>query len=309
MNNHELLANLAQDFYFLQLSLSELSEKYHLSRYLVNKYLEDARKEGIVTITISSPIERSFELEKQFKTLFDIPQIYIIKDVEDGNSESLIKFAAKRIESHILNSQTVGTVWGETIFRIIDYFTPQEHSDLVFTQMMGENRKYHSAAGSMRMVEKAAKQFSAQYVTLSGPLYITNPAVRKGMTEEIASQPAFTTAKRMDLIFSGLGTLASVNSIPIWEQHTNEIFPDINLGAIAGMAYGRPYDINGNILVTPENDCVFGVDMKTIFQTPKRVGVVKSKFKTQATLGALRGKFFTELIISESIAERILAEL
>ena len=49
--------------------------------------------------------------------------------------------------------------------------------------------------------------------------------------------------------------------------------------------------------------------MKTIFQTPKRVGVVKSKFKPQATLGTLRGKFFTELIISESIAERILAEL
>lgn len=310
MNNHELLAQLSQDYYLSQLTLSELSEKYALSRYLVNKYLEDARKQGIVTITISAPINRDFELERQFQQLFDISRIYIIKDGEHlEDKEAIIKFAADRIHSRIIDSQTVGLLWGETMFDVIGHFPPQPVPNLVLTQLMGENRKYNSAAGSMRMVEKAAKQFSAEYITLSGPLYIVNPAIREGMEHEIASQAAFAAARKMDLVFSGLGTLASVNSIPLWRAHTSEIFPDVNLGAIAGMAYGRPYDINGKLLVSPENDSIFGVDMKTILQTPHRIGVVRSKFKTQATLGALRGKFFTELIISESIANRILAEL
>ncbi|MFV0555924.1 MAG: sugar-binding transcriptional regulator [Lactovum sp.] len=309
INNQELLAHIAQDYYLSQLSLNDLVKKYNLSRYLINKYLEDAKNEGIVSITITSPIDRSFELEKQFKQLFNIPHIYIVKDNEEDNNKALIKFASERVQSRIINSQIVGTLWGETIYRVVENFTTQELKNLIVTQVMGENRKYHSLAGSMRMVEKVAKKFSAEYVTLSGPLYIINPTTRQGMMNEPSSQPALSTAQKTDLIFTSLGTLSSINSIPTWKQEIINIFPNINLGAVAGVIYGRPYDIEGNLLIKAEEDCVFGVDLKTILQTPNRVGIVKSKFKTRATLGALRGQFFTELIISESVAYRILAEL
>jgi DNA-binding transcriptional regulator LsrR (DeoR family) len=41
---------------------------------------------------------------------------------------------------------------------------------------------------------------------------------------------------------------------------------------------------------------------------PRRFAIVTSKFKTRATLGALRGGLLTDLVTSEAVANRIVAE-
>ncbi|MBM7543620.1 sugar-binding transcriptional regulator [Periweissella beninensis] len=306
----EMLANLAQDYYLSNLSLADLTEKYHLSRYLINKYLDDAKLEGIVTINIASPTARNLELEQHFEKKFNIKNCYIIKDTvnPNDNEENIIKYAAKQIELLIAQSHIVGTTWGETIYNITSHFETSILEDVKFTQFMGENMKYNSAAGSMRMVERVASKFSAEYITMVGPLYITDDRTRIGLVREISSQPAFAAASRMDLIFAGFGTLSSVNSIPAWRQNINKIFPNISLDQIAGMLYGRPYDIYGNFL-NVNDDKIFGIDLPTVLATPRRFCVLKSKFKTRAALGALRGNMLTDFVTNESLAHRILTEM
>ena len=49
------LADIARDFYLGQLTITQLSEKYQLSRYLITKALNEARAAGIVRITKSRP--------------------------------------------------------------------------------------------------------------------------------------------------------------------------------------------------------------------------------------------------------------
>lgn len=311
MDNHiKLLTKLAQDYYISNLSIGELVEKYNISRYLINKYLDDAKKEKIVTININTPVERQTELERTFHDFFDIESIYVIKDndLSEGQSANLIQFAASELFHHIKDSHITATTWGGTMYDVIEKLPKEVLQDHIFTQFIGENRKYKSEAGSMRMVQKIADNFSANYLTLSGPLYITNPNTRQGMLNDIASQETMTAAQNIDLIFCGLGTLASINSIPTWRDNIDLIFSNINTDDIAGMIFGRPYDRQGHFL-NMENDCTFGIDLDTILKIPKRIGIVKSKFKSQSTIGALRGKFFTELIISESVARRILSEI
>lgn len=309
-DHNKFLAALAQDYYLLDMSIGDIANKYQISRYLVNKYLSDAKAEKIVTIKISQQLERQIDLENKFHELFDIENIYIIKDSDLVNreNETLLNFSANRVLQYIKNSHIVGTVWGGTIYDIIERLPKEKIENLLFTQFVGENRKYNSQAGSMRMVQKIADKFSATYTTLSGPLYILNNEVRLGMLSDIASLEAMSAASHMDFIFCGLGTIDSVKSIPIWNEYFRQIFPKINSGDIAGMAYGRPYDINGNFL-NPSHDFTFGIDLQTILNVPHRLCVVKSKFKSHATLGALRGKFFTELIITESVARKVLSEI
>lgn len=310
MDQHELLANLAQDYYLSQLSLAELAEKYHLSRYLVNKYLDDARREGIVTINIAAPNPRNLELEKVFQKTFDIPHIYILKDniSPTETTENILNYSAHQLAPMIAQSKVVGLTWGGTIFNIINYFPVSVPEHVTFTQFIGENMKYKSAAGSMRMVELAAARFSAEYLTMTGPLYIIDDATREKMAQEIAVQPAFAASKQMDLLFTTLGTMASLESIPTWNENLDMILGDINHGDVAGMLYGRPFDVNGNFL-NPDHDKVFGLSVDEIMETPRRFGIVKSKFKTSAALGALRGKFLTDMVTTESIARRILSEM
>ncbi|WP_219323972.1 sugar-binding domain-containing protein, partial [Oenococcus oeni] len=49
-------------------------------------------------------------------------------------------------------------------------------------------------------------------------------------------------------------------------------------------------------------------NIKSILSVPRRIAFTNSKFKARAMLGALRGRLLTDIIIDESIAQRILME-
>lgn len=307
--HRDLLANIAQDYYLTKLPISEISQKYNLSRYLISKYLEEALSTDLVSITINSELARNGELEYKLHELFEIDHLTVLKDpVNPDQRENTINVvAAKQMQTIINSSHVIGLTWGDTIFRVIDHFVSETRPDLIFTQFIGENMKYNSSAGSMRMVQKAGAKYDAPYQTIVGPLYVLNDHTRHALTQEPALLSAFNTANRMDLLLSGVGTLASVDSIPVWHNHKAEIFPGINENQIAGLVFGRPYDIDGNFL-NIGSDKTFGIPLNTVLSVPRRFGVVQSKFKARATLGALRGKLFTDLVMDESVALRILAE-
>lgn len=303
------LALIAQDYFLSQMSIADISKKYDISRYLITKSINEALDSGLVKIEINAPVARNFELELTFQKHFGIEHIYILKTAEkpDENSENIIQFASEQASLLINESKVVGLTWGSTIYNMIDHFNGTIRDDLVFTQFLGENMKYNSSAGSTRMVEKAASKFSSKYVTMVGPLYIVNDNVRSSLKNEPALLQAFKYANRMDAIFTGIGTLSSIDSIYAWKNHKQEIFPDVNRDEIAGMVFGRPIDINGTFL-NSLNDKTFGIDTETILAVPRRLAVVKSKFKSRAALGALRGHLFTDVIMDESNANRILME-
>ena len=71
--------------------------------------------------------------------------------------------------------------------------------------------------------------------------------------------------------------------------------------------YGRPYDENGNML-NIQNDKIVGLSLDEIMSVPRRVALAQDKSKSLAIRGALRGHLITELIMSESVAFRVLSE-
>ncbi|GAP02686.1 regulatory protein [Fructobacillus pseudoficulneus] len=305
-----LLAQISEDYYLNKLSFGDISTKYKISRYLINKYLNEAVKAGIVKIEIASTANRNSQLEQVFKEKFPNTTCYIIQDdtTTTATSELISNYAANLVIKHLSHdSHTVGMTWGDTMYSLIDSITSNPLDHVKFTQFVGENMKYNSTAGSVRIVERAAKKVAGEFLTLPAPLYLSNDDVRNGLYEAVAIKQTLETAKTMDTILTGLGTIASLESISIWNQNINKLFPDVKLGEVAGMVYGRPYDIQGNIL-NVGSDKVVGLDMNTILAVPKRVGVVRSKSKAKATIGALRGSFVTDLIMSESLAYRILNE-
>lgn len=300
----QLLGNLAQDYYLSKMAISDISKKYHLSRYLIMKYLDEAISSGIVDINIHTKYDRNVILERTLMHHFPINHLFVIKDPTNPleRDEVVTSFAANQVQSLISNSRIVGLTWGETIYSILDHFNKQTGEQLIFTQFMGENMKYHSSAASMRMVQKAASKYDAPYYTIPGPLYILNNSARKALYKEPAFTAAFKSANQMDLVICGLGTLQSINSIAAWHDHITDIFPGVDTKAIAGMAFGRPFDIKGQFLIEDKKDKTFSLPLQQILQVPRRLAIVQRKTKYRAALGALRGGLFTDMILTESVA-------
>lgn len=303
-----LLTAIAQDYYLSGMTISALANKYHVSRYYIEKYIDEAQQVGLVKITIAAPTQRLAHLESRLRQAFPTSQTFVIKDATNPTetTEHVISYAAQQIQNMIADCRTTGLAWGGTIYDVIQHFSAANQPELVFTQFMGENMKYNSRAGSTQMVEMAANKFGAAYHTLVGPLYVFNPAVRRGLAKEPANRPAMTAAHHMDMTITGIGTMASIDSIPAWHDQRTAIVPAPMLNAVAGVLFVRPYTIQGHF-IAPEKTPIFGVSLPSILAVPHRVGIVTSKFKTDATLGALRGGLLTDIFMSESVANRIIA--
>lgn len=312
MNHEELIVAIAEDYYLNKASFSEISKKYNLSRYLINKYLNDGLKQGLVRIDIKSNSYRNQQLEQVFAEHFPDVRVIIIKDADNELdtlqrvAENSAHFAEKLITAN--HPTTIGLAWGEAVYSLIDNFSNIPLDNTEFVQFIGENMKYHSTVGSTRMVERAATKFSCEFRTLPAPLYVINNAVRAGLREEPATKATLEIAKHMQMLITGLGTINSLHSIQTWQDNLDAILPTTDLSTVAGVIYGRPYDINGHFL-NPNDDKAFGLALADTLATPIRFCVVRGKFKSLATIGALRGKLVTDIVISESLAYRMLLDI
>jgi Transcriptional regulator, contains sigma factor-related N-terminal domain len=309
--NTSLLVDLAQDYYLNHLNLGDISKKYHISRYKISKYLTEAVDKKIVTINISSPFSRSSDLENKLKAKFPDPNFYVLKNTEDiaHENDRFYSFAAKYLQDLIDGKKIIGLTWGDTIYHVIDSFQTVAKDNIVFTQFIGENGKHNSLAGTMRMVQKVATKYNGKFLTIDAPLYIVNKEARNLLALEPAIQPTLATAKQLDLIFTSVGTIDSINSIDSWNNSKDVLFEKVNPNSIAALVYGRPIDKMGNLLINEADDKVFGIDFKKVLEVPTRVAIVNDKFKSSSLNAALQGNYFTDIILNEPTANKMLAEL
>ncbi|MCT3442633.1 sugar-binding transcriptional regulator, partial [Limosilactobacillus fermentum] len=107
--HNQLLATLAQDYYLSKMAISDISKKYHLSRYLIMKYLDEALVSGIVSINIHTDYDRNAKLERTLQQHFKIKSLIVIKDPTNPQDRDQIiaTFAANQVQSLIRDCHTV----------------------------------------------------------------------------------------------------------------------------------------------------------------------------------------------------------
>ncbi|CCI85625.1 ArsR family transcriptional regulator [Lactobacillus pasteurii DSM 23907 = CRBIP 24.76] len=304
--SNEDLANIAHDYYLSKLNIADISQKYNLSRYLIAKALEDAEKSGIVKINIYHGTRRNGELERIFQDEFGLKEAIILNNLDTASqdNDALVEQASKQIQSYIKNSHNVGMTWGALMHDIINHFNNDEREDLNFIQILGQ--AIRSDKQKNQLVQLAADKFAAESKFLPAPLYVVNPDYIKVMKQEPFYQSLEADFHDLDLIFASVGTMESlrVNSF-IEKYYWNTLFKDIDDSKLVGTLFGRPYDIEGNI-IDGIDQYICGISMEDIMNTPTRFLVVKNRFKAKALVGALRTGTITHLVTNEAIAQKAL---
>lgn len=302
----EQLASIAHDFYLSKLNIAEISKKYNLSRYLITKALDDAEMQGIVKIKITQTSERNQILERKFQNLFGLKEVFILRGSKSktNDSETVVNFAAKQIQTYLQTAKIAGVTWGSTMRGVINDFNEENFNKLYFIQLLGyainSNRRQNPLA------QEVAEKLHARSFGLPTPLYGLNTKIIPALRNEPYFKVIENCYHNMDLLFTGLGTLESFKTNKFLDKNYGpELFKDIPEDQVAGMIMGRPYDINGKFFTSFE-DHICGISMKDIMNTPIRFCVVRNRFKSDAVLGALRSGIITHLVITDEIAERVL---
>ena len=112
------LVNIARLYYEEDKTQSEIASRYQISRPMVSKLLEEARKLGIVTIRIKNPTEGSGDQEALVEQIRRTFGVYGGVAVADGASDSATNAAVSQTALSYLESleeDSLGVGWGHII--------------------------------------------------------------------------------------------------------------------------------------------------------------------------------------------------
>lgn len=305
----EQLASIAHDFYLSKLNIADISQKYDLSRYLIAKALEDARNRGIVKIKISRGIKRNQVLEREFQKNFGLKEAFIVENSgsHDENSEAVVSFAAKQIETYLKQAKIAGISWGATMHGVINDFFEQDLEHLYFVQLLGQ--PINSNRRKNPLAQDAAEKLHSHSLSLPTPLYILDSKILPALKQEPYFKVINNRYHNLDLLFTGLGTFQSFKANQFLQKNYGpKLFKDVPDSDVAGMIMGRPYNIEGKFIPGFEQH-ICGISMKDIMKTPIRFCVVRNRFKSEALLGALRSGIITHLVTNDAIAQRVLQNI
>lgn len=303
---NEILASIAHDFYLGKLNIGEISRKYNLSRYLITKALDEAIAKGIVKISIQEQIQRDQKMERLFQKKFNLKEAIVLRNSSTTNqdNEKIIAYAAKQIESYLQTAHIIGISWGTLVSDIINHFDSSQRNDLNCVQLVGEN--IHSEIRKSPLEQKLAQHFHAHALTLPAPIYVLQSDFLNLIKQEPFYQTLVPYYKKLDLIFAGLGTYQAIEANPYLEnKYAPTLFGSEAKNKIAGLIFGRPYNIDGQFEPNVENH-ICGISLKQLKKVPIRFVIVKNRFKSEALLGALRSGIITHLITNDGIAARVL---
>lgn len=305
-----VLAKIARDYYLNKLSITDISEKFGLSRYLITKALDEAEKAGIVQINIKDVVKRNQISEKFLEEEFGLKKAFVLKDRPTKTQDSLaiIDFAATKISGYSKDYKNIGVTWGTTVLDTISHLPKTNHPDLNFVQLAGMSTVSYSPFANYSLVEIAAERLHANSFILPAPLYLMNDNIKKSFLEEPTFKGIEEKYRQLGIILCSIGTLKSIEGSEIWNDVKDQLFAGIDQDKVAGMIMGRAYDINGNLFDSIDKKIV-GISQKDILKVPIRLAVITNRFKTEALIGALRTGLITHLVINQGIYDTLIKQL
>lgn len=306
------LAELSNMYYELNMTQSDIANKFSTSRFKISKLLQEARDKNVVEITINNPHTRVNELENLLKANFNLKHVIVLDNKSlplDETLSSLAKLGAEYLDSIITENSIVGVLWGKTISNVVKRLKPKRKLPITVVQVMGAAAKDDPLIDAPELIRKFANAYGGKYKYLYAPLYIDNDYARKALMQEPVINDTLFFANKADIILTGIGTVEALFASTLWSKYVlaNQHTSNLASSKAVGCTFARLYDSSGQEVVIDVNSKIVGIDLNAIHAANYVIGVAAGKFKAEAILGALRGKYINVLITDDDTALKVLS--
>ena len=196
-------------YYNEEKTQEEISRLFGLSRFKVSRILKEARKNGIITITINDPRIDLTETEIELAKKFDLDQSIVVKTTEySGKSllDQVGEAAARYLRGVIHNYSVMGVTWGHTVYHVVSHLQPVEAKHLGLVQIGGGLGTIEGADNNM-LTMMLGQKLGAQAHLVPATVIVRNRAIRDTLFKEKKIHETLDIARKADLVLFGVGLI------------------------------------------------------------------------------------------------------
>ncbi|MBD9451427.1 MAG: sugar-binding transcriptional regulator [Phyllobacterium sp.] len=306
----QVLHKAAWLYYTHGMRQDEVAKHLDISRASVATYLRRARETGIVNIATSTQLFADDVLARQLEDAAGLKAVWIVPEDRhalDPTAEMPVVAAAVFLEL-IGKDDRIGVAWGRTVYHIADVMPFADLQGVTVVQLCGNLGAPYSYRPDQCTTE-IARRLNAQGINFYAPLVLSSERLAQELRQEPVIQEQLATIPHCTLALYSVGGIEADSHLVKCGALTAEELRVLGEAGAAGVIAGQVIDRDGQLMDCAHNRRCISADLDSIRSIPKRMMVVQEDEKLEPLVAAIKGGFASHLIVTASMARRLLERL
>ena len=304
----QLAVRVAWCYYELGLTQQEVAARLGVTRVRVNRLLAEARRRGVVRISITSELAENVELEERLKSRFglDRARVVLAPGDEARVAELLGRIAAEVVAPQLKDGTTIGVGWGVTLRAFADAIPERALAGASVVAMLGSLTR-RSSIDTFEAATMLAQRLDAECFYMPGPLICDCEASRATLMQQPSMRDVQDRARRADVAIVSVGGLDS-GTIRQAQLIDPEEFASVRAAGAVGNFVGHYIDADAEIIDHPINRRVLGLRPDELRAIARRIMISGGQTKVPALRAILRAGLISEIVIDQPSARALLTQ-
>ncbi|WP_276316190.1 sugar-binding transcriptional regulator [Paenibacillus lignilyticus] len=295
-------------YYQLDYSQQEIAKQLGVSRPTVSRFIQQAKEEGYVIISIVDPLENNDLLACQIERKFGLKKVIIVNvpHYEDAVVKKYLgPAAAKYVDKTIKDGDIVGITWGTTLYEVALNLQDKHVKDVKVVQLNGGVSHSETNTYAYEIVNLFGKALHTNPYFIPLPAIVDHPVVKKTIETDRHIQNILELGKKANIAIVTVGA-PTEDSVLIKANYFNENELRMIFEKGAGDICSRYFNLDGVICSQELNQRTIGIDLEDLKKKEKSILVAGGIRKVDGIYGALRGRYTNVLITDQFTAKYLL---
>jgi DNA-binding transcriptional regulator LsrR (DeoR family) len=303
----QILHKAAWLYYTHGLRQDEVAQRLNISRASVATYLRRARETGIVNIATSTQLFADDILARQLEDALDLTSVWIVPEdrrAMDPTAEMPVVAAAVFLEL-INKGDRVGVAWGRTVYHLADVMPYADLQGVTVVQLCGNLGAPYSYRPDQCTTE-IARRLNAEGINVYAPLVLSSEELAAALRAEPVIREQMATISDCQLALYSVGGIEDDSHLVKCGALTAQEMHALGETGAAGVIAGQIIDHDGQWLDCAHNRRCISADLDSIRAIGKRMMVIQEDSKFEPLVAAIKGGFASHLVVTTSMARRLL---
>ncbi len=304
--HEEMLAQIASEYYLENTSKVEIAKTHGISRFQVARYLDEARHEGIVKITIRRPAAVPVG-EQELARALGITSV-TIAPIPTGaldERDRLARAAAGVVARVVTEGCRLGVSWSRTLQAMAGHLPTLPGCDVV--QLAG-SITVTGGSGSGALIHRLGAAAGGRTWPLPAPLILETAETAASLRRQPEISDALKAAEDLDVAVVALGDWVAGRSTVYERLSPAQRQAATEAGTVAECS-GRLLAADGSAAAAGVDDCVIAVSLAQLRSTPEVVMVTPSPDGVAGVRAAVAAGIVNHLVLGPTLAHSLATEL
>ncbi len=311
IENLRLIARVLTLHYEDGLLQSQIATDLGLSTAKVNRLIKQGRESGMVKISIETPFQRQFDLERQLKHRWNLKNCLVVPTVsgnEDATLNQVGRGAAQLLVEAVRDGDTIGVSAGKTMKAVSENIVVDRHFDVDVVPMAGGVQGRHYTDVNHIATELADK-LGGRATLIHAPLHVDTTEERDLLMSVRSVRGVLDLARKAAASIVGIGSVIGPKAT-YYEAHPVSQADKEKLleSGVRGELLGRLINGDGSSSAIEFNAHLVALTPEDAGRIPVRIGAASGPEKVGAIAAVLNGGHINMLVVDELTAAAVLED-